>query len=127
MASGFFLAEAADADRRAHGDLCEQFDSLAAGGVGEELALVAIEEPVALGGLIGSKTTNLRDEFRVGRKRGQPDIEVAVRDPAIFGHAARRVTGDADAEALFSLGWCANLESGQVKFAHFILFSVDLS
>jgi hypothetical protein len=50
MAAGFVGAGAADADGRARGDLRQELDRLAAGGVGEQLALVSVEGLLKRGG-----------------------------------------------------------------------------
>lgn len=120
MAASFILTEAANADGCAQGDLGEELDGLAAGGVREQLAFVPVEELFALRGFIGTEGANLGDELGVGRECWQPDIEVAVGDPSVFGHAARRMACDADAEALLGPGGCADLKGGEMEFVRHV-------
>lgn len=110
------MAEAADADRSAFGDFGDEFDGLATGGVGEKFAFVAIEELFTFFYLFGIKLEDLRNEFRFGCEGGQPDVEVAVGNPAVLGDTARRMTRNTDAQALLGRGGRADLESGEVEF-----------
>jgi len=109
-------AEAPDTDGGSLGNARDEFYGLTAGGVGEEFALVAVEEFLAFLCFFGMEFEDLGDEFGFWSKRGKPNIEVAVNDPAVLGHSAGRVAGDADAQALIGLGRGADLEGGEVQF-----------
>jgi len=116
VAAGFILAETADADGCALGDAGDEFDCLATRGVGEEFALVAVEEFLALSCFFGIKLEDLGDEFGFGCECRKPDVEIAVDYPAIFGDSAEEMAGDADAKALFGRRGRADLEGGEVEF-----------
>lgn len=69
MAAGLVLAGATDADGSARGDLSEELDRLAAGGVGEQLALVSVEGFLKRGGRAVDFFLDFGDKFGAGRER----------------------------------------------------------
>lgn len=115
MAAGLVLAGAADADGHARGRLGDEFDGLASGGVGEQLALVFIEDFLERGGRTVDSLLDFGDELGAGGEDGEPDVEVAVFGPALSRDAARRKARHADAQALFGLGGSADLEGGEIQ------------
>jgi len=70
VAAGLVGAEAADADGGAFGDAGDELDGLTAGGIGEKLALVAVEKLFAFSCFFGIEFKNLRDELASGARVG---------------------------------------------------------
>jgi hypothetical protein len=110
MAAGLILAKAADADGSPLSDVSDEFDSLTAGGVRQEFALVAVKEFFAFFCFSRIKFEDLRDEFGFGSERGKPDIEVAVARPAVFWNSPRGVARHSDAETLLWSNGCTDLK-----------------
>jgi hypothetical protein len=115
MAARLVDAGAADADGRTGSNGREEFDGLAASGIGKQFAFVTIKLFLECGERAMLFLLDFSYELCAGREHGEPDVKVIVHDPAVFGNAARREARNANAKALPRLRRCAYLEGSEVK------------